>query len=332
MNRRNFLARAGVGVCVTAVGTPGVAGSATGTGPSVLSTFEATATAGFLDLDANIPKAPITLEENFVPIPFANEYNDYNVTGTLEITGGIRDDGTWKLDTVTFPQYRYHSMEPIDAIYGIEVQATDHATPGTFDPTSGLVSVPMTMEIDSSGIQHPQPLHSSDTVSTAPETDSPDANSSELPLSFAVDPTTETSGEMSGGLRRLTESRLRLTLVDNEFAPETDSEEDSLLGQPGYNWLKMRLDMTVEDPSALAGVPIEPPAVIGDNTPTDPDGDGRVEDIRGDGEFDAADVQALFDNLDNPAVQRNAENYNFSGGSSEEVTVFDVQSLFSKLG
>jgi len=90
--------------------------------------------------------------------------------------------------------------------------------------------------------------------------------------------------------------------------------------------------MTVDNPGALEAVDIEPPSVVGDNPPTDPDGDGNFENILGDGEFDAADVQALFDNLDNSAVQDNAANYNFAGGSPEEVTPFDVQALFSKLG
>jgi len=135
--------------------------------------------------------------------------------------------------------------------------------------------------------------------------------------------TTGTSGDREGSFVRSETDTAEATLVK-----EGDEAPESLQDIP----VAIDLEMTVADPSALDGVEIEPPAVVGSNSPQDLDGDGHFEDIRGDGEFDAADVQALFDNLDNPTVQTNAENYNFSGGSSDEVTIFDVQALFSKLG
>ena len=70
------------------------------------------------------------------------------------------------------------------------------------------------------------------------------------------------------------------------------------------------------------------PALVGDRVPKDLDGDGLYEAIRGGTELTVLDVQALFNNLDNPAVQENSVLFNFSGLGSE-VTVLDVQALFN---
>ena len=59
--------------------------------------------------------------------------------------------------------------------------------------------------------------------------------------------------------------------------------------------------------------------------------DGLFENVTGDGTFDILDVQALFDNLDSSAVQNGAWAYNFSGVRPDEVTIFDVQALFTRL-
>jgi hypothetical protein len=73
------------------------------------------------------------------------------------------------------------------------------------------------------------------------------------------------------------------------------------------------------------------PPVVGTAPPRDSNNDGRYEDVRGDGTVDIFDVQTLFGNLDNPAVQNNAARFNFQGESADEVTVFDVQALFADL-
>jgi hypothetical protein len=78
---------------------------------------------------------------------------------------------------------------------------------------------------------------------------------------------------------------------------------------------------------------VEPPAtVVGNRQPTDPDNDGRYEDITGYGEFTIFDVQALFDNLDSDVVQDNPRAFNFSGEDNpDEVNILDVQALFQRL-
>ncbi|MFD1514800.1 twin-arginine translocation signal domain-containing protein [Halomarina rubra] len=66
-----------------------------------------------------------------------------------------------------------------------------------------------------------------------------------------------------------------------------------------------------------------------DAMPTDPDGDGRYEDLTGDGTFGQADAQALYDLLDDPLVQANTPAYDFNGDGTVDVS--DVQKLNSWL-
>lgn len=63
--------------------------------------------------------------------------------------------------------------------------------------------------------------------------------------------------------------------------------------------------------------------------PTDPDGDGRYEDINGDGEFDAVDVQALFTTHDEPAVRNEPAAFDFNEDGTTGIV--DVQRLFAAL-
>lgn len=74
-----------------------------------------------------------------------------------------------------------------------------------------------------------------------------------------------------------------------------------------------------------------PPAIVGGDPPTDPDGDGLYEDVDGDGDFTIGDVQVFFQNRNSDVVQDNAEFFNFSGGGQDEVTIADVQVLFQEL-
>lgn len=66
-----------------------------------------------------------------------------------------------------------------------------------------------------------------------------------------------------------------------------------------------------------------------ENPPTDPDGDGKFEDVNGDSEFNIVDVQALFANRDDSTVQNNPEKFDFNGDGTFDVV--DVQALFNEL-
>jgi PKD repeat protein len=81
-------------------------------------------------------------------------------------------------------------------------------------------------------------------------------------------------------------------------------------------------------------VTVEPAAtgpgpVVGDDAPTDPDGDGLFEDVNGDGNATGTDVTALFTNIGSPAVQDNPSAFDFNGDG--QVTGSDVTALFTEL-
>jgi hypothetical protein len=73
----------------------------------------------------------------------------------------------------------------------------------------------------------------------------------------------------------------------------------------------------------------EGPGPIGDfeNAPTDPDGDGKYEDVNGDGSVNVGDAQALFANTDDPTIQDNPDAFDFNDDGS--VNVGDAQALFA---
>jgi hypothetical protein len=68
------------------------------------------------------------------------------------------------------------------------------------------------------------------------------------------------------------------------------------------------------------------------NLATDTNGDGKLDDVRGDGELNILDVQSLFNQLDNPLVQRYPGAFDFSSASAPDVvSELDVQGLFNQL-
>jgi hypothetical protein len=73
------------------------------------------------------------------------------------------------------------------------------------------------------------------------------------------------------------------------------------------------------------------PPMAGGCPPADHDGDGLCEDVRGTGDLSMLDVQALFENIQNPKLQEHSEAFNFSGLDPGEVTILDVQALFNRL-
>ena len=55
--------------------------------------------------------------------------------------------------------------------------------------------------------------------------------------------------------------------------------------------------------------------VGGNDTPTDPDGDGRYEDVNGNGQVDYDDVVVLFTEKETGAVQNHPDAYDFNDNS-----------------
>jgi PKD repeat protein len=91
----------------------------------------------------------------------------------------------------------------------------------------------------------------------------------------------------------------------------------------GFDTAPRPYTVTVDAP------PPGPPAIGGDR-PTDPDGDGRYEDVNGDTRIDVVDVQLLFASLDAPAVRDDPEAFDFNDDGT--VDVVDVQALFAETG
>jgi hypothetical protein len=79
------------------------------------------------------------------------------------------------------------------------------------------------------------------------------------------------------------------------------------------------------DPVCLGG------RTVGDlsDQPTDPDGDGRYEDVDGDGDVDRDDAEALFANRDDELVRSHPEAFDFDGDGT--VDAVDVQKLFTEV-
>jgi subtilisin family serine protease len=89
----------------------------------------------------------------------------------------------------------------------------------------------------------------------------------------------------------------------------------------------------VENASAVAP-PAEPaaPTVVPGNASapvTDPDGDGRYEDVNGDGRFTIIDVAVLLNVFNDAAVRSNVRLFDFSGDG--RITIIDVATLLKDL-
>ena len=69
---------------------------------------------------------------------------------------------------------------------------------------------------------------------------------------------------------------------------------------------------------------------VGDNTPTDLDGDGLFEDVDGDGDGDGDDALAYSANRRSDAVRNNPDLFDFDD-DGESGTVFDVIKLWQKI-
>jgi PKD repeat protein len=86
---------------------------------------------------------------------------------------------------------------------------------------------------------------------------------------------------------------------------------------------------TVEVPVPDTGTPFSRPVVPNGLVPTDPDGDGRYEDVDGDGRLTFVDVVALFVNFERRPVEANprALDYNRNG----RLDFGDVIALFESV-
>jgi len=81
---------------------------------------------------------------------------------------------------------------------------------------------------------------------------------------------------------------------------------------------------------ARSGVVVTgPPTVVGEEGPTDPDGDGRYEDLNGNGRLDYDDVKLLFEHIDSDSVTLNKAAYDFN--ENGKLDYDDVVSLYEEV-
>ena len=99
----------------------------------------------------------------------------------------------------------------------------------------------------------------------------------------------------------ITPERTRAILAETA-RPVTGDEPNN---RTGYGLVDATAAVDVAEPAT-----VEP---IDGTTPTDPDGDGRFEDLDGDGTVTTLDAERLFQHLHDPSVTDHAEAYDFTG-------------------
>lgn len=309
VDRRTVLKTGAIGAGVSNWVVPSSAETDTECGPCGQQDgglFEATGTSGFIAINTEDP------ETDGYPLP--EDLDEPPVT----IEGDYSDDGTWVATNVEFANLDPVDLglPPVDLDFQIN---TPEGMSGTIDREAGVLTIEGVLEI------------------FVPVSDvDPDQDDIRVTVDIE-DGTTLQSNHMIGDARGMDMSSATVTLVDNEFTvPATNAvifgiDIDELLNlpslEPGKNWFELDLEVEFTD-----AVPT-PPA-IGNGSPPERSGiDNCYDLVTGDGPtVDILDVQTLFANLDNPDLQDHALAYNFSGSNRNQVTAFDVQALYNRVG
>jgi hypothetical protein len=338
LDRRQILRSVGAGAGVAGLGAGAVRGGDPGTGQNedVEATFTATVGSGFLIIKAESPDD----EDSAVGIQLEN------IDGDIIINGEIYQDSTWQSDDITFPDVdpgQFIDAGDIDVVEEIsfndetEITVLADSISGVYDPSAEngpLVTGGIDLSIEA--------FVTGTASALGAEVDF------ELDFTLNINGgqeillTTGESQELSGEAATLGCADPVVRVVSNNFTvPEAVGNTEVCIGDftcislndqlglpssvPNQNFIELDLDIEWDD-----NQPFAPPAVTG-NRPRDLDCDGRYEDIDGDGELSIMDVQTLFDNRNDQQLEANAEQFNFSDGASDRVSIFDVQALFARL-
>ncbi len=104
-----------------------------------------------------------------------------------------------------------------------------------------------------------------------------------------------------------TDLQVSVENMDAEDGSEIDAQE--------------RMGVVVAGPPALGSGPAG-------SAPTDPDGDGQFEDVNGNGRMDYADIELLFERLDDESVTMNVDAYDFNDNG--QIDYDDVVDLYEE--
>jgi len=216
-------------------------------------TFTATATSGFLTIDAG------SRTTDDATLPLAGSAVD----GDFVIEGEISPDGTWQSTSTSLPSFS-ETRDSGNIIVGDVTISINYfisgTVTGTIDRAGNVMTATMPLRIDLEVSGFPG--------GPAGDTIPADAN----------DLTTESSGDMTGSASGLDTTSGSATLVDNEFTlPGTGTDlVDEVFGLPsqtsGRNWMELQFDIQFSDSvsigtftgtvtnqsgSPLSGIPIQ---------------------------------------------------------------------------
>lgn len=142
-----------------------------------------------------------------------------------------------------------------------------------------------------------------------------------------------TAGRVNATDVSLDGSTLTLTFTVSDWKRTVDAAPAQIYGRYSDSEYTPQIRNETSQTYAVLNVEVatDPITGVGNGEwqPTDPDGDGRTEDVNGDGTADISDVQWLLNNRHRSAVAANPDAFDFDGDG--EVTVGDVLALFEEL-
>ncbi|WP_137291417.1 alkaline phosphatase PhoX [Natronorubrum halophilum] len=220
----------------------------------------------------------------------------------------------------SYPNDALWVYEP-PAVLDVDSVAISHGSTGEADLTlssvpDGLAGGRVTVSVDQTDVAEivDASYHDALELTAGP---SISADGSSVEFRFA-----DLENEIESGGRNVTVATLELEGIGTGTADITvdvhELDDDS--GMPIEP--QARPGVVVTGPPAIGGGP-------GGRAPTDPDGDGRFEDVNGNGRLDYDDVVVLFEHIEADSVQLNDEAFDFN--ENGRIDYDDAVALYDEL-
>lgn len=241
----------------------------------------------------------------------ASTGSTFDITGTLKVAGSEQN----------LPEATITAEEPMPDVTGVELRPAE---------ATGLVDDETTLELVVTGADEGIGSYaidlSLDDTGVATFADVALTNPAETDDSTVADDSVTVEATLSEPHDAVASIPIAELTLDTGDEGETNIDVDSAaVSDPSDSEYNIE-----ETAGATLAVTDGPPQLPGaEGPPQDINGDGLFEDVNGDGVVNIADVQFLFDNLEELDVQDNAEFYDFSG-TGGDVTIFDIQALFNR--